>query len=270
MARLKRPDGVEIHWEQRGEGPLVVLAHSFFSHPEAFEALLEELASEHRVVTYHLRGCGESSRQGPYEVATDADDLAAVTEQAGAPAVVVALGDGCNRAVKAAAARPDLISAVVSPGGNPVGLEAAEGTDGLAASRSVVDALLQLLDTDYRAAMRTLLHTANPDMDEESLRERVNRTVAHSPHEAGAARMHDWVGDESAEEARAIGDRLWILEHGRNLWWSMEAARRTRELLPEAHIEEVSDGPLSRPDLTVAVVAELTSSPSVAQPSTPG
>ena len=27
MARVERPGGVEIHWEQRGEGPLVVLAN---------------------------------------------------------------------------------------------------------------------------------------------------------------------------------------------------------------------------------------------------
>ena len=65
MPRLARPDGVEIHWEERGEGPLVVLATQFFGFPEVFEDLLADLAGDHRVVTYHLRGTGESTRRVP-------------------------------------------------------------------------------------------------------------------------------------------------------------------------------------------------------------
>ena len=34
------------------------------------------------MVTYDLRGIGGSSPQGPYDIATDADDLAAVIEEA--------------------------------------------------------------------------------------------------------------------------------------------------------------------------------------------
>jgi pimeloyl-ACP methyl ester carboxylesterase len=260
MPRLKRPDGVEIHWESEGEGPLVVLAHAFFSYPEIFEALLGELAASHRVVTYHLRGAGESTRRGPYDLATDADDLAALLEEVGGPAVVVAIGDGCNRAVKAGAARPDLVSAVVTPGGNPIGRIAAEGTEGLAGSDSVIEAVIQLVETDYRAALRTILDTANPQLDEDSLRARVNLTVAHCPHESSAPRMRDWVSDASVEESRSLGDRLWILEHGRNPWFPIEAISRIRELLPDAHVEQVADGPLSSPQLTAAVVRELTSS----------
>ena len=66
-------------------------------------------------------------------------------EAPGEPAVLIAMGDGCNRAVQVAAARPELVSAIVSPAGNPVGLAAVEGTDALAASGSVLEALIGMM-----------------------------------------------------------------------------------------------------------------------------
>ena len=49
-ARLERPDGVELHWEERGEGPPVVLAPYWSGHPGVYEDLLSDLARDHRVV----------------------------------------------------------------------------------------------------------------------------------------------------------------------------------------------------------------------------
>jgi pimeloyl-ACP methyl ester carboxylesterase len=252
-------DGIELHVEQRGAGPPVVLANQFFGHPELYAPLLDDLARDHRAIAYDLRGTGRSTRRGPYDLATDARDLACLLrEAAGAPAVVVAVGDGCNRAVRTASEHPELVAAVVSPGGNPIGLRASEGTEGLAASRPVLDALLQLLETDYRTGLRAMLEKANPEMDEGALRARVAATAAHCPAEAAVPRMHAWVADDASDQARALGDRLWLLEHGRNLWFGLDAAMRTRELLPEAHVEQVPDGPFARPDLTAALVRDLT------------
>lgn len=258
MPRFKRPDGTEIEWAAGGDGALAVLVNPFFAHPEAFEGLVGELEAGHRVVKYAPRGMGGSTPAGPHSLTTDAEDLAALLEALGEPAVLVALGDGVNRAVHAAARVPELVVAVVTPGGNPAGLAAAAGSEGLAGSESVIGALIQLMDTDYRAAMRTMVQNANPDMDEDSIRDRVNRTVAYCPPEAGAPRLRDWVTDDAIADARALADRLWILEHGGNLWFSTDVLPRTRELLPRAHVHEVADGPFSRPDITAATVAQLT------------
>ena len=86
----------------------MVLANQFFSTRDVFGGLLADLAPDHRMVSYDLRGTGESSREGPYDIATDALDLAALIEQLGEPAVVLGLADGCNRAVQGGrrAARP--------------------------------------------------------------------------------------------------------------------------------------------------------------------
>ena len=264
MASLERPDGVEIAWNERGEGPLVVLANQFFGRPATFEGLLRELERDHRIVTYDPRGVGESTRSGPYNLEVDAEDLEALIESQGEPAVVLAFADGCNRAVRVAARRPDLVTAIVSPAGNPVGLAAVEGTEGLAGSSSVIEALLGLMEADYRSALRTMFTTANPDWDEESVRDRVAITVEAVPQEAAVPRMKNWVADDVVEEARAVGDRLWMLDDGSNMWFSIETSRRSKKILPDAHVLEVEGGALSRPDIAAGVIRRLTSASPVA------
>jgi pimeloyl-ACP methyl ester carboxylesterase len=258
VPRLRCPDGVELHWEERGEGPLVILAGPFFGYPEVFEDLLAELARDHRVVVYHVRGTGSSSREGPYDPDVDAADLALLMQELGEPAVLLASGDGTLRAVRAFTQCPDLVVAVVSPGGNPLGRRAARDTEGLAGSDSVIDALIGMMEVDYRSALHTMLATANPQLDEDEVRARLDRTVEHCPREAVLPRMRRWVEDNATEETRALGQRFWLLEHGLNPWFMIDTLDVTRELLPEAHIEQVEDGPLSRPDITAGVVRRLT------------
>lgn len=87
MPKLVRDDGVEIHWEERGEGPVVLFAHAgWMSMPSTYSALLADLATDHRVVTRDPRGTGQSTRRGPYDIGTDADDMAALVDEVGAPA----------------------------------------------------------------------------------------------------------------------------------------------------------------------------------------
>ena len=71
---------MSLAWQERGEGPLVVLVNQFFGRPETFDALFDDLTRDHRLVTYDPRGIGESTRRGPYTFEADADDLEAVLE----------------------------------------------------------------------------------------------------------------------------------------------------------------------------------------------
>lgn len=267
MPRLKRPDGVELHWESRGDGPPVVLAAPSNGYPEVFGGLIADLAGDHRVGTYHLRGNGESTRTGPYDLDTDAADLAAVIEESGAqPAVVLGFGDGFNRAVRVAAGRPELVSALVGSG-TPLSPTAMSDEAGLGGSGSVRDALVQMLEMDYRAGLRTILANTNQWMTDEQLRERIDATVAHSPQDAAVERLRAWIADEALELGAAVGDRLWILSmEGGNAWFSPEVVARMRELLPEARVENVAMGPISRPDLTAALVRRLTGADRSEQP----
>jgi pimeloyl-ACP methyl ester carboxylesterase len=253
MPAVERPDGVEIHWEEQGRGPLVLIVHQIlWSYPGVYADLIGDLVRDHRVVSYDARGCGASTRVGPYDAETDAGDLLAVTEAAGGQAVAIAVGYGYNLAVRVAAARPDAISDVLclQPAAAAM-LPRSElkGTDVMAASDSVVEMLLQMMSTDPRAAIRTLLAAANPEFGEDVLRERVAQVSEYISHESTLGRTHAWLEDDTSEHARALGGRLRILHGGSEPMYEGALAAHVAELYPEAHLEQLAGGPISRPDL---------------------
>jgi pimeloyl-ACP methyl ester carboxylesterase len=263
MPYLARPDGVKIQWQEQGSGPLVVLAPYANAYPGVYDPLEKELVRDHRVVRYDDRGTGASDRTGPHDMETGADDLEAVLEEVGGPAVVIALGDGVHRAVRVAARRSDLVEAVVVPGGNPAGRKRLLESDALVASDSVLDAFLSMGATDYRGALRSAVTAGNQQMSEAEIRERVNRQVEYQPQEATVARWRAWSEDDATDAGRACGDRLWLLyPEGMTGGWfpaGEEGRRLARRLFPDAHVEEVEDGMISRPDITGAFVRQVTS-----------
>jgi pimeloyl-ACP methyl ester carboxylesterase len=260
VPRLKRPDGVEIHWEAHGEGPPVLVACSCFAYPAIFRPLHEELARDHTVISYDARGTGQSTHTGPYEMEIDVADLAAVLEEVGGEsAVLIGTGDAVHRVVHVAAARPELVQAVVCPGMAPLGRQGDYGIgEGLASSTAVVGALIQLLESDYRAGMRTAVEGANPQLDDEGLRARVSAMTEYAPAEATLGRLRMWIEDDARESGRSLGDRLWILHFPGNRWFPPEVQGIVRRESPEAHVEQVEDGALSRPDITAGYVRRIT------------
>ncbi len=262
MPLLARPDGVDIHWEAEGEGPRVVLAHhSIWSYPGVYGALIAELAEDHRVVVYDPRGCGQSSKRGPYDVETDAADLLAVTEAVDGSALAIAVGDGFNRTARVATARPDLIRDVIAIGPAAAAFlprTELKGTDVLAASEGVIEMLLQMMKTDPRAALRTLIAALNPDLADDELRERVEHVADYIELDAGAERARAWLEDDVSAQTRALAGRLWILHGGTDPLFEGALGTRVAELFPEAHLMQVADGPISRPDLTAAHVRRIT------------
>jgi pimeloyl-ACP methyl ester carboxylesterase len=262
VPRLERSDGVELHWEQRGEGPLVVLAPYAIFHPSVYDSVAAQLARDHRIVRYDDRGAGESSRKGPYDMDTGSGDLAAVIEASGEAAVIVGLGDVANRAVRVCTERPELVHAIVTPGGLPAGRETLRHSEAMAASDTVVNAFLSMCETDYRGALRSLVTAGNPQMSEDEIRERVRGQAEYQPQEPAVARLRAWVDDDPQEVARACGGRLWLLcaDNAGGGWFpaGREAMNLSRHLFPDANVEEIEDGIVSRPDLTAAVVRRVT------------
>jgi pimeloyl-ACP methyl ester carboxylesterase len=261
VPEIQTPDGTTLYWEEHGAGPGVLTAGIAYGYPGMVRGLIDDLAADHRVVVPDLRGSGKSSRHGPYDMATDLGDLAAVLERSGPAAVAVGLGDGCLRAIELATARPDLVQTVLLSGYAALSPGEARDTEALSSSTQVLRFLVTLLETNYRSAMRSIVETGSPELDADAVRERVDRVVAHCSHDAALARMRAWVEFEAdaGDSARELGGRLWILHHPRNPWFSAELAERLPELLPEAHLEQVADGALSRPDLTAAVVRRIIS-----------
>jgi pimeloyl-ACP methyl ester carboxylesterase len=262
MPRLERPGGIQLHWEERGEGPLVVIAPHWSGVPEVFEPLIGDLHLDHRVMTYDARGTGQSSRSGPHDMETGAGDLEAVIETAGEQAIVVGISDAPNHGVRVAARRPDLAVAVIALASAPFGQRAIRETESLIASETVVSAFIEQIETDYRGALRSMLTAANPQLDEAGVRERVARQVEYCPREVGVERLRAWASDDAIEEGRAVGERYWMLYSADTAgpWFPSisEMLKLMGRLLPDAHTEEIANGIVSRPDVTAEVVRRIT------------
>jgi pimeloyl-ACP methyl ester carboxylesterase len=260
VAMLSRPDGAKIHWERRGEGPALYIAHNpMVSMPGNFDALLADLARDHRVVTWDPRGVGQSSGGGPYDLSTDAEDLAAVIEEAGPGGVTVSLGNS-PAPLDLVGTQPELFAAVLLVGALPQ-LAPSDGDEpeSLTDSGSVTAATLQMARTDPRALLRTWMTLGNPQLNEAELQERMEDQLAYCPVSAGVPRVESYISYNASRSCAELGDRLWMI-HWENPISADRALTRLRARLPEAHIVETEDGPISRPDQTAAVVREVTAS----------
>lgn len=258
---LERREGARLRWTERGDGAAVLLLPAVWSPPGIYGGLIEDLARDHRVITYDPRGCGSSTRAGPYSASADADDLEALLDFAGSAAVAIGVADGLNRGARVAAKRPDLIHRLVAIAPSPAAIlprTELAGTEVIGASESVIDVLLTLLDTDPRSALRAMIAAINPEIDEDRLRERVEAVAEYVTQEAGAARARGWVQDDVANDLQELGERLSIFYGGPDPLFERALPQRFAELFPRARAEEIADGPVSRPDLMAARVRSLT------------
>jgi pimeloyl-ACP methyl ester carboxylesterase len=264
MPTARVSNGTELYWEERGDGPAVVITPHAWALPELFEPLAEDLARDHRMILYDARGTGRSTRHGPHDMEMGAQDLAAVIEDAGAgAAIAVGLADSANRAIRAATARPDLVGGVVSLAA-PIGRSRIEDTDSLVGSATVVDAFIDMVATDYRGGMRPLLTASNEQMSDDEVRERMDRQIAHIPQDVTVERLRAWAHDDATELANELGDRLWLLTSPVTAGTWFPSSEKLHEvlgaLLPDAHLDEIDDGIVSRPDLTAGIVRRMTAS----------
>jgi pimeloyl-ACP methyl ester carboxylesterase len=262
MPAVRRPDGVEIHWERQGRGPLVLVVHQIlWGYPAIYADLIADLARDHRVVTYDPRGCGQSSRRGPYDVQTDARDLLAVAEASGGQAVAFAVGYGYNLVARVAADRRDLISKVLAIGPAAAAIlprRELKDSGVMAGSDSVAEMVTKMLSIDPRTALHTVVRASNPELNEDQLRERVDRASAYISPAGTRDRVEAWLQDDTSEQASALGDRLSILHSEAEPLFEGAMAARVAELYPKARIEQIPGGAVSSPDLVAARVRRLT------------
>lgn len=104
-----------IAYEVQGQGPLVVLSPGIADTRSTYRFLAPLIAGAgYRVASVDLRGHGESSTGWSSYSRTDtAGDLIEVIRSLGAPAVIVGQSFSGGSATIAAAASPDLVSAIV-------------------------------------------------------------------------------------------------------------------------------------------------------------
>ena len=250
MPHLTRPDGVEIYWEEAGDGPAVLVCNTFNLSP--VDTLVELLAPSRRVLTYEPRGTGRSTQAGPYDMETGVADVVALLEATGPAAVALGVGDGAHRAVRVAAAHPDLVEHVVITSTNLGGA----GAGGFSGSPEVLEALMSLMRRDYRSGLRSMVAGAGHRDDSE--RARVEELAAAIPQEAAIGYLESWIAADSRDAALALGSRLTIAGYAGNAWFPLEMFEDLNLSLPESRYELVEDGPMNRPDLTAELLLRVT------------
>ena len=112
-----RVNGVVLHHEVRGEadGPTVVFSNSLGTDFRIWDKVVAEIGKTNRVVLYDKRGHGLSEATSqPYRIEDHVNDLSALLDHLGVTqAVVVGLSVGGLIAQGLAAARPELVKAII-------------------------------------------------------------------------------------------------------------------------------------------------------------
>jgi len=126
-------DGVAVHYEVTGSGPVVLLTHGFAATSRMFEATARALSDTHTVVTWDLRGHGRSdSPDDPaaYSVPLVIGDMMALLDAAGADrAAVAGHSVGGFLSLELHLAHPERVEALVLIGTGP-GYRRDEARDG--------------------------------------------------------------------------------------------------------------------------------------------
>src|SRR5450631_2933186 len=78
-------DGVELHYDERGQGPAVVFSHGLLWSGAMWDAQVASLSSGYRCIAYDHRGQGRSSTSPvPYDMERLTADAATLIEKLGA------------------------------------------------------------------------------------------------------------------------------------------------------------------------------------------
>lgn len=114
MAIVER-NGSRIYYESMGEGPAIVLGHSFLCTGDMWCRQLATLAESHRVINVDLRGHGQSSVvDKPFTLYDLVDDVLAVLDHAGIDrAVWAGLSIGGMVGLRAAIVAPHRVAGLV-------------------------------------------------------------------------------------------------------------------------------------------------------------
>ena len=104
-------DGVELHYEERGQGVPVVFSHGLLWSGAMFDAQVAALSSRFRCIAYDHRGQGRSaSSPGRYDMERLTEDAAQLIDKLGAgPCHFVGLSMGGFVGMRLAARRPELL-----------------------------------------------------------------------------------------------------------------------------------------------------------------
>ncbi|HJL90220.1 MAG TPA: alpha/beta fold hydrolase, partial [Acidimicrobiales bacterium] len=114
-------DGTRIATECRGDGPSLVFTHGWANNRSVWTPIADDLAGDHSVTTWDLRGHGESDSPPPgnYSRQHALGDMNAVVDDTDRPAVLIGHSLGGYLSLAYALEHPDEVSALVLVASGP-------------------------------------------------------------------------------------------------------------------------------------------------------
>jgi pimeloyl-ACP methyl ester carboxylesterase len=100
---VKSVDGTSIAYEVSGSGPALVVVGGAFNHRHSADELAAALAADFTVYVHDRRGRGHSGDTLPYSIERELEDLTAVIDATGGPAMVYGHSSGAILSLLAAA-----------------------------------------------------------------------------------------------------------------------------------------------------------------------
>jgi pimeloyl-ACP methyl ester carboxylesterase len=252
--------GVELAYEERGEGDAVVLVHGTATARTVWRETVDALGGGMRAIAYDRRAYGDSGAPEPYggtTVGEQADDLAELIERlSAAPAVVGGHELGALAALDLAARRPELVAraVLVEP---PMLWLVAAGTDAVADLREAVARAAR--EGGAAGAVRAYLEEVGGLEVRELLgAERADAAMGNPrAFAADLAAAASWAAGR--RELRAIAAAATILTGTRSAPVRQEAARALDELLPASTLIPVESGHfahLEQPETVAAAIRD--------------
>lgn len=257
----RTPDGTGLAVVINGTGDPLLLIPGLGAGRSAFDHLVPDLASAHRVITFDPRGIGESEGGGNTTLTAMALDVVAVLEAAGVGAsAVFGASMGGLVAQHLVVDHPDrvtdLILAATGPGGD----------DGVDAAPADQAALLgkgaKTPEDAYRIACTVLyspqFQRTHPDFIEAQIRDRARHPVRPRVFSAQYGAM--WQPDHSFDGLAAVRVPTLVMHGTDDVVVPFENARILARQIPGARLRPFEGcGHLffhERPEETVRVIIE--------------
>ena len=193
-------DDLSLYYEQAGSGdPAYVFVHGWCCDHTFFEPQFEHFQATSSVMTYDLRGCGQSDRPSDgYDIPTLADDLAWLCDalEISRP-IVVGHSLGGMIGLDLAARHPSLPAAIVAVDPGPI--------DPLPQSRSAFRALAEQLEMTGDDPRRDYVAGLFLPTDDRGRGDRIIETMCSVPTSVAAAVLRgvlEWDGVATFERCK--------------------------------------------------------------------
>ncbi|SEI62662.1 Pimeloyl-ACP methyl ester carboxylesterase [Bhargavaea ginsengi] len=241
MAFFKTSDGVNLFYEEKGEGRPIVLVHGWSGDHTTFAEPIESLSNEFRVVAYDLRGHGQSDRTGQgLTLRRFAQDLDELMEHLGLDEVTLA-GHSMGASTGFEYIRNystdrlssftifDMTPKLVNEDGWNLGLWHGEYT------RPDADRDLTQMYEEFEGFSRPFMKKTVPYLTEEEIEEMLKLSAGNSPHVL-AAMWHAMVTADYRDMLAGIKVPAQIVYGDKSTLYSKETAEFLNEQIPHSTV----------------------------------